>query len=97
MKDIFESFGLNVSVLLAGFFGALLLVKKQKKSLTENLMTLVTGSFSAGYVAPFLANLLNIQHPDALTFMGFVVGYGGIQLMDVIMNRYVKKKVDGDV
>lgn len=91
MKEFLIWIGLDLKVLLAGFFGALLLLRKQKKTKIENILTLLTGSFSAGYIAPFLAQLMNVEHPDILTFIGFVVGYGGIQVMDKIIAKFTEK------
>ena len=93
MKNNFlNDLGISLSLLLAGFFGALLLVKKEGKTLKDNLLTLVTGSFSATYLAPFLIETLNIQSKNAETFFGFVVGFGSIKILDFIMEKYLKNK-----
>jgi hypothetical protein len=89
-KDFLTEIGISLNLLLAGFFGALLLVKKQGKTWKDNLMTLVTGSFSATYVAPFLLEMLNIQSKNASTFFGFLVGFGSIRILDLVINKYFK-------
>ena len=92
MKTNFLSeLGISLSLLLAGFFGALLLVKKEGKTLKENLMTLLTGSFSATYIAPFLIEMLKIESKKAETFFGFVVGFASIKILDFILEKYLKK------
>jgi hypothetical protein len=93
MKNSFlQDLGISLPLLLAGFFGALLLVKKEGKTWKDNLLTLVTGSFSATYLAPFLIEMLNIQSKNAETFFGFAVGFGSIQILEFIMNKYFKKE-----
>jgi hypothetical protein len=93
MKNNFlDDLGISLSLLLAGFFGALLLVKKEGKTWKDNLLTLITGSFSATYLAPFLIEMLGIQSKNAETFFGFVVGFGSIKILDFIMEKYFKKE-----
>jgi hypothetical protein len=92
MKNNFlNDLGISLSLLLAGFFGALLLVKKEGKTLNDNFMTLITGSFTATYIAPFIIEMLKIESKSAETFFGFVVGFGSIKILDFIMEKYFKK------
>ena len=100
MKDIFAQFGLAPNILLAGFFGALLLVKKYKKKLLDNLLTLVTGSFTAGYLAPVLTQIVSIKSEEIQSFVGFLCGFGSIRIADWLLNKYFKKEdknCNGDV
>jgi hypothetical protein len=91
MKNSFlNDLGISITLLLAGFFGALLLVKKEGKSWKDNLLTLVTGSFSAAYLAPFLIEMLNVNTKNAETFFGFVVGFSSIKILDFVMSKYFK-------
>lgn len=91
-NELLQQLGINIELLLAGFFGALLLVRKEKKSIKENAMTLITGAFSASYIASFIADTFGISSQNALTFVGFVVGFGSIQILEFIMDKYFKKK-----
>lgn len=93
-NSLLNDLGISLTLLLAGFFGALLLVKKEGKTLKDNMLTLVTGSFSAAYLAPFLIEILNINSKHAETFFGFVVGFGSIRILDFIMEKYFKNKKD---
>lgn len=91
MKNSFlYDLGISLNLLLAGFFGALLLVRKEGKTLKDNIMTLITGSFSAAYLAPFIIESLNVQSKNASTFFGFIVGFGSIKIVEVIMEKYFK-------
>jgi hypothetical protein len=94
MKNYFlHDLGISLNLLLAGFFGALLLVRKEGKTLKENILTLVTGSFSAAYLAPFLIEILNMQdNKNALSFFGFITGFGSIKIVEFVMNKFFKKQ-----
>jgi hypothetical protein len=98
MKDNFlENAGIDIRLLLAGFFGALLLVRKEGKTLKENLMTLLTGAGSATFLTPFLLEFLSIKSTSALSFFGFIVGFGSIRIVEFIMDKYFKpKQKDGN-
>lgn len=88
--------GIPLNVLLAGFFGALLLVRKEGKTWKDNLMILVTGSFSSVYIAPFISETMNFKSQNALTFVGFIVGFGSIRIVEFIMEKYFKTKTQDD-
>lgn len=89
--SFFDDLGISVNLLLAGFFGALLLVKKEGKTWKDNLLTVLTGSFSATYITPFLLETFNFTSKNANSFFGFVVGFGSIQIMEFIITKYFKK------
>jgi hypothetical protein len=90
-EDFLKEIGISLNLLLAGFFGALLLVKKEGKTWRDNLMTLVTGSFTATYVAPFALEMFNIKSQSASTFFGFIVGFGSIRILDLLITKYFDK------
>lgn len=94
--SLLDDLGISLNLLLAGFFGALLLVKKEGKTWKDNLLTLLTGSFSSAYLSPFLIDTFNITSKNANSFFGFVVGFGSIQIMEFIMNKYFKKENNDD-
>lgn len=95
-NKLLHDLGISVNLLLAGFFGALLLVRKEGKTWKDNLLTLITGSFSAAYLAPFISETLNFKSQNSLTFVGFVVGFGSIKIVEFIMEKYFKTKTQDD-
>jgi hypothetical protein len=90
-KYFLDHLGVDVRLLLAGFFGALLFVRKEGKTWKDNLLTLVTGATSATFLTPFLLETLNVKASSALSFFGFVVGFGSIRIVEFIMDKYFKK------
>ena len=95
-NSLLNDLGISINLLLAGFFGALLLVRKEGKTWKDNLLTLVTGSFSAAYVAPFISETLNFTSQNALTFVGFIVGFGSIKIVEFLMEKYFKTQSQDD-
>ncbi len=93
-NKLLHDLGISLNLLLAGFFGALLLVRKEGKTWKENAMILVTGSFSATYLAPFLAETLGASSQNALTFFGFMTGFSSIKIVEYFMNKFLTKTDD---
>lgn len=89
-SSLFEHLGIDVRLLLAGFFGALLFVRKEGKTWKDNVLTLITGATSATFVTPFVVETLNIKASSALSFFGFVVGFGSIRIVEYFMDKYFK-------
>jgi hypothetical protein len=97
MEDnIFKYLGIDPKLLLSGFFGALLLVRKEGKSWKENVTTLVTGATSATFLTPFILEFFAIQSSAALSFFGFVVGFGSIRIVEFFIDKYFKPKTEDD-
>ena len=95
-NNVLKDVGISINLLLAGFFGALLLVKKEGKTWKDNLLTLVTGSFSAVYLTGFILEIFSIKSKNATSFFGFVVGFASIQIMEFVINKYFKKQKSND-
>jgi uncharacterized membrane protein YeaQ/YmgE (transglycosylase-associated protein family) len=90
MKDLFEDFGINISLLLAGFFGSLLLVKKEGGGWKESIMTLLTGAFAASYLTPLILEPINVTNQNVMTGVGFLVGFGGLKIAQTLLYKYTK-------
>lgn len=95
MKDLFEEFGINISLLLAGFFGSLLLVKKEGGGWKQSLMTLLTGAFAASYLTPLMLEPINVTNENVMTGVGFLVGFGGLKIAQTLLSKYLKNTKDG--
>lgn len=83
-------YGIQIPLLVAGFFGALLSVSKEGKTWQQNTMTLLTGAFSATYLTPFLLELFKFTSLSAFSFFGFIVGSSSIKIVDYATNRFFK-------
>lgn len=95
MKENFlDHLGIDIRLLLAGFFGALLLVRKEGKTWKDNLLTLITGATSATFLTPFLLEIVRVNSATAYSFFGFIVGFGSIRIVEFIMDKYFKKSTN---
>ncbi len=83
-------YGIQIPLLVAGFFGALLSVTKEGKSFKQNALTLLTGAFSSTYLTPFILELFNFTSPSAFAFFGFIVGSSSIKIVDWTTNKFFK-------
>jgi hypothetical protein len=81
-------YGIQIPLLVAGFFGALLSVTKEGKTLKQNVLTVVTGAFSSTYLTPFILELFNYTSPSAFAFFGFIVGSSSIKVVDFVTNKF---------
>ena len=84
-------YGIQIPLLVAGFFGALLLVTKEGKTWKQNALTLLTGAFSSTYLTPFILELFNFTSPSAFAFFGFIVGSSSIKIVDFATDKFFKK------
>lgn len=95
-NSLLKDLGISINLLLVGFFGALLLVKKENKTWKGNLLTLITGSFSATFLTDYILELLSISSPKATSFFGFMVGFASVHIMDFLVNKFFKKEENND-
>lgn len=94
-NKLLEAINLDLNALLAGFFGALLLLRKEKgKTWYDNLLILTTGSTSSGFLAPFVIESLNIQSKNAIPFFGFMIGFGSIKITQFLVDKYFTTKTE---
>lgn len=95
-KNFLDDLGIAPNLLLAGFFGALLLVRKEGKTWKDNLLILITGSFGSAYLTPFVIEMTGVKSTNALPFFGFIVGFGCIRIVDFFMDKYFKQPKKDD-
>ena len=89
-----EFFGIKINWALAGLFGALsALIRDKNISLGEALLRLVVGAASAGYLTPLVAlemRVMDIDAPEILGGVAFLVGMTAHQLVGIVYNRLQK-------
>lgn len=84
-------YGIQIPLLVAGFFGGLLAVRKEGKSWQQNLLTLLTSASASTYLTPFLLELFNYTSPSAFAFFGFIVGSSSIKVVDWVTSKFFSK------
>ncbi len=84
--------GLNIGLAVSGFFGSLLLVGKQKNTnLREQIFSIIGGTMSANYLTPVVIDVLGIEGESLQYGFAFVVGFGGLKLVEVVYEKYFGK------
>ena len=89
MIDFLKSLGINLGLTLAGFFGSLLLLPRQKNWKMQ-LIAVLSGTLSATYIAPVLIGVLNIQAANIEYGLAFIVGFSGVKITEVLEVRIMK-------
>ena len=93
INSFFETFGISIWLVLAGFFGALLSLK-DKKGITkkEKIISVFSGVLIANFMTPLVFEYLKIDK-GAMGGIAFVLGYSGLEVMKwMILQIKVKFK-----
>ena len=86
-----KEFGISTEIFIAGMSGAVVfLTKSNKMTMSERLITTISGGLSANYLTPLVANWLNLD-PSILYGIAFLLGYSGMKSVEIILNELQKK------
>lgn len=97
MKEFLISIGLNIGLAVSGFFGSLLLVGKQKnQNLREQVFSVIGGTMSANYLTPVVIDLLGVDGESLKYGFAFVIGFGGLKVVEVVYEKYISKIKSGN-
>lgn len=92
MKDFLISIGLNIGLAVSGFFGALLLIGKQKsQNLREQIFSVIGGTMSANYLTPVVIDTLGVKAESLKYGFAFVIGFGGLKFVELLYEKYFDK------
>lgn len=84
--------GIEVGLLISGFFGALMLVSKDaSQRLGSTLASLLAGTACANYLAPVVLSLL----PEGVRAGGkyavaFMMGFMGLKGLEMLIERFIR-------
>ena len=81
--------GINIGLMVGGFFGSLITIKK-KRSIKEQLLSIITGTMSANYLTPVLIDWLSLEGSSQYG-MAFIVGFGGLKLVEALYDKFFNK------
>ena len=81
--------GINIGLMVGGFFGSLITIKKNR-DLKEQLLSVVTGTMSANYLSPLLIDWFELTGSSQYG-TAFIVGFGGLKFVEYIYDRIFKK------
>lgn len=80
MKTELKELGVNVGLLVAGFAGALLNVRKDgHENWWATIGSLTAGTLSANYLTPVVVDFCKIQTPNTQYACAFTLGFLGLR------------------
>jgi hypothetical protein len=93
-ESMLTRYGIDIGLLLSGFFGALLLVsRKSGQKLGTSLAALMAGTACANYLTPIVLNYM----PETVRLNGkyaiaFAMGFLGLKGLEFIIDTYIISK-----
>jgi len=81
--------GINIGLMVGGFFGSLITIKKNR-DLKEQLLSVVTGTMSANYLSPLIIDWFELTGSSQYG-TAFIVGFGGLKVVEAIYDKFFKK------
>lgn len=92
MKDTLRDLGINIGLLVAGFAGSLVMMKKDgHKDWFTTITSLLAGTLSANYLTPVVVDLVNIGNSNTQYAAAFIMGFLGLHGVEYILNRFGPK------
>ena len=93
MKETLRELGINIGLLVAGFAGSLMTVKKDgHKEWFTTVTSLLAGTLSANYLTPVVVNAINIGNSNSQYAAAFIMGFLGLHGVEYILARFFPKK-----
>lgn len=97
MNDILRDIGINVGLIVAGFFGSLLMINKDSsENLKQTLISMVAGVASANYLTPIVIDMFSIQKQTYTLSIAFILGFLGLKGIELIVSKFVKTEKNGN-
>lgn len=88
MKDQLRDLGINIGLIVAGFAGSLMTVKKDgHKDWFTTITSLMAGTLSANYLTPVVIDILSIGNSNTQYAAAFVLGFLGLHGVEYVINR----------
>lgn len=92
MKDTLRELGINIGLLVAGFAGSLLTVKRDgHKDWFTTVTSLLAGTLSANYLTPIVVDFFRMQNSNTQYAAAFIMGFLGLHGVEYVIDRFRKK------
>lgn len=95
MKAELKELGVNVGLIVAGFAGSLLNVRRDgHENWFATIGSLLAGTLSANYLTPVVVDLAKIQSPNTQYATAFVLGFLGLRGVEWAITKMGIEKQD---
>ncbi len=92
MKDTLRELGINIGLLVAGFAGSLLTVKRDgHKDWFTTVTSLLAGTLSANYLTPIVVDAFKMQNSNTQYAAAFIMGFLGLHGVEFVIDKFRKK------
>ena len=92
MKETLRELGINIGLLVAGFAGSLLTVKRDShKDWFTTVTSLLAGTLSANYLTPLVVDAFKMQNSNTQYAAAFIMGFLGLHGVEYVIDRFRKK------
>lgn len=92
MKDQLRELGINIGLLVAGFAGSLVTVKKDgHKDWFTTLTSLLAGTLSANYLTPVVVDFFSMKNSNTQYAAAFMLGFLGLHGVEFVIERFRRK------
>ncbi len=92
MKETLRELGINIGLLVAGFAGSLLTVKRDgHKDWFTTVTSLLAGTLSANYLTPLVVDAFKMQNSNTQYAAAFIMGFLGLHGVEYVIDRFRKK------
>lgn len=91
MSDILKDIGINIGLIVAGFFGSLLMINKESaENVKSTLLSIITGVASANYLTPIVIDMFRIEKQTYTLSIAFILGFLGLKGVEMVTSKFVK-------
>lgn len=96
MKNYLLQIGIEYAILIGAVVGAILALKKSKEKWLPKTTSFFTGVLGAVYLTPLVCSLISVEQDNLKTGIAVIIGYGGINFVDVLLKLLIKKLNNGN-
>lgn len=97
MGDLLKDVGINIGLIVAGFFGSILMVgKTSSENLKSTLTSIVAGVASANYLTPIVIDMFKIEKESYTLSIAFILGFLGLKGVEYFANKFIKSDKNGN-
>jgi len=97
MDEILKNIGINIGLIVAGFFGSLLMLgKNSSENLKSTLISIVTGVASANYLTPLVIEMFKVETRSYTLSIAFILGFLGLKGVEYITSKFIKNDKNGN-
>ena len=86
-----EEEGLNISYMLAGLFGSLMMMTKTAGlNIARTIFATIGGAASANYLTPLILQVTKIGHDPTYSYaIAFLLGFTGLRTIELITSKFL--------